>query len=89
MCRWFTIIRDVRTLGNMLPVGTQNPNRVGTQHIGVGKDLMKAMEATAESVGARRVRLHPAVGVRSYFERIGYCASDGAYLEKRFGHLRP
>ena len=78
------IVRDVRTLGNMLPVGAQNTDRIGTQHIGVGTDLMRAMEAAAESVGACRVRLRPAVGVRSYFERLGYSATEGTYLEKRF-----
>lgn len=79
------IIRDIRTLGNMLPVGVLNSNRIGTQHIGVGKDLMKAMEATAESVGAHRVRLRPGVGVRSYFERLGYSAGGGRYLERLVG----
>jgi elongator complex protein 3 len=83
------IVRDVRTLGNMLPVGAQNTERIGTQHIGVGKALMRAMEATAESVGARRVRLRPAVGVRSYFERLGYSVTDGRYVEKRFGAQSP
>lgn len=76
------IVRDVRTLGNMLPVGTQNTNRIGTQHIGVGKSLMRAMEETAKSVGSHRLRLRPAVGVRSYFEQLGYSVTNGRYLEK-------
>lgn len=77
------IVRDVRTLGNMLPVGTRNTDRIGTQHIGVGKDLMRAMEIMAKSLGAHRVRLRPGVGVRSYFERLGYSPTDGGYLGKR------
>jgi histone acetyltransferase (RNA polymerase elongator complex component) len=77
------IIRDVRALGNMLPVTDKNARRLGSQHIGVGKNLVKAMEDLARTRGGGAVQVHPSFGTMQYFMDRGYSTSARNYLAKR------
>lgn len=81
-----SIIRDVRVLGNMLPVGKGPVGRKGTQHIGIGKSMMQQMEQLAAEKRCSTIILHPADGTRAYFELLGYFESDNYYLEKKLSH---
>lgn len=81
------LIRDIRVLGNMLPVGCANSELVGTQHIGIGKAMMARMESMSKERGYQAIALHPAAGVRSYFERLGYQQTNCDYLLKRLRKL--
>ncbi len=80
-------IRDLRTLGNMLPVGEKNREKTGLQHIGIGKAMLQKIERLAIENGCTKIAVHPAPGVRQYFTANGYRNSDGVtalgYLQKR------
>ena len=82
------VIRDVRVLGNMVPVGTRSIDGNGTQHIGVGRSLMGFMEELARSRAASCVELRPSVGTARYFERLGYTESSGPYFRKDVSKIR-
>jgi len=66
------IIRDLRVLGNMIPVGIKNENFNRTQHIGIGKSMLKKMEEKALDHGKHHIRIHTSPGARMYFEKNGY-----------------
>lgn len=77
------VIRDVRVLGNMLPVGFRNETCRGTQHIGIGKSMMKHMEELAKERCSQDIIIHSPDGVVSYFENLGYEHIQGTeYLRK-------
>lgn len=66
------VIRDVRTLGNPCSIFDHNEGKMGVQHIGIGKGMMKKAEEVAYQRGAAYTVLAPSPGVASYFERLGY-----------------
>ncbi len=80
-------IRDLRTLGNMLPVGEKNEDKTGIQHIGIGKAMLQELERLAIYHGCVKISVHPAPGVRQYFVSNGYRNRNGdvslGYLEKK------
>lgn len=76
------MIRDVRVLGNMLPVGKRNTLYRGCQHIGIGKSLIAAMEKKASSEGARFIFVKPSFGTVSWFANLGYFRIGDFYCGK-------
>lgn len=77
------LIRDVRVLGNMLPVGEKNNLQRGCQHIGIGTSLLKAMEEKAAIQGIRQLFVKPSYGTVDWFVKRGYSAADKYFLGKR------
>ena len=73
------LVRDLRVLGDMVPVGATS--RDGPQHIGIGGAMMREMELVAIGEGCRHLRICPPAGTVRYLESLGF-RPDGAY------HLR-
>lgn len=80
------MIRDIRVLGDMLPVGYKNIVRKGTQHIGIGRDLMRAMVNVARDRGRVSVKVHPAAGAVDYFQSLGFGEPDYNYMSLDLTH---
>ena len=73
------LIRDLRVLGTMTPVGAAP---TGPQHSGVGRAMLREMTARAAQKGCRWLEVRPAVGSVKYFEKAGFVPS-GAYRLRR------
>ncbi len=75
------LVRELHVYGYL-----QNPgerNSVGTQHNGIGKQLMKFAEAIAWVCAKQRVLVISGVGVREYYRKLGYTFEpDGQYMVK-------
>ncbi len=76
-----SVIRQLRTFGKMRNVGVANENAEGVQHIGIGKSLVKHLEKISVEQGCSSIKVNAGIGVREYFERIGY-SKDGCYMRK-------
>lgn len=73
------ILRELKVFGNEVPIGE---HRAGHhQHQGHGARLVEAGEALARERGAKRVVVTAGVGVRAYYEKLGY-ARRGPYVAK-------
>ena len=79
-----SLVRQLRTFGAMLNVGNTNREKRGVQHIGIGKSVMQEMERISRERGCTLVKVNAGVGVREYFERLGY-VKDGFYMTKHLG----
>jgi elongator complex protein 3 len=69
-------LRDLRVLGQPLAVGQRNPQRRGTQHIGIGSELLGKATEVARAAGAAELRVSPSAGTWEYFLRRGFVASS-------------
>jgi elongator complex protein 3 len=76
------IIRDLRVLGDMLPVGTKNVQKTGCQHIGTGTALLKAMEDRAKDEQIDFIFIKPSFGAAKWFIERGYRHINEYYLAK-------
>lgn len=65
------LIRELHTYGRLIRVADANTGKE-TQHVGVGTQLMKKAEEIAASRGFTRVAVIAGVGVRKYYEKLGY-----------------
>ena len=54
---------------------------------GIGRAVLAAAEGCAREVGARRVRLHAQAAVRGLYERAGYEARGGPFVEEGIEHV--
>ncbi|MFA5771281.1 MAG: tRNA uridine(34) 5-carboxymethylaminomethyl modification radical SAM/GNAT enzyme Elp3 [Thermoplasmata archaeon] len=87
------IIRDLKILGAMVPIGEEFDKEVSGlkdgvslpekwQHRGYGTMLVKECEKIAkERWGVKRILVNSGVGARSYYRKIGY-ERCGAYMGK-------
>ena len=73
------LIRDLRVLGTMTPVGAAP---TGPQHRGIGRAMLREMEACAAKRGCRWLEVRPPAGSVAYFEKVGFIPS-GAYRLRR------
>ena len=73
------MVRDLRVLGNMIPVGQRAD---GPQHMGIGKAMLRAMESMARTQCCTMLRVHPPVGASAYFTKLGFRPVAPYYLEK-------
>jgi len=76
-----SLVRQLRTFGPMLNIGNTNKEKKGVQHIGIGKSVMQEMECISKELGCTLVKVNAGVGVREYFERLGY-VKKGHYMIK-------
>ncbi len=72
-------IRELHTYGFLVPLTGDNTK--DQQHKGLGKKLMATAEQIAREHGFVRVTVISGVGVRGYYEKIGYRRS-GTYMIK-------
>jgi elongator complex protein 3 len=79
----YAIIRDIRVLGNMIPVTQKNIERKGCQHIGIGTSLLKAIEEMVLISKIESVFLKPSFGLVEWFEKRGYVQVNNYYLMKK------
>jgi len=75
------LVRELHIYGRMVPVGARPSG--AWQHRGWGGALMSEAERVAsEEYAARRLVVMSALGVKPYFERLGY-RRDGVYMSRR------
>jgi elongator complex protein 3 len=74
-----SVVRQLRTFGRMMSVGKTNENARGVQHIGIGKSIMRHLEEISLGLGCNMIKVNAGIGVREYFERIGY-TKKGYYM---------
>jgi elongator complex protein 3 len=77
------ILREVRVLGEALPLGqVQGVGGLTWQHRGLGTRLLKEAEDRAIDWGMDRMAVTAGMGTRGYFRDRGY-SLDGPYMVKR------
>jgi elongator complex protein 3 len=85
-------IRDLRVLGDAVPVGLPNavPTSAGAavklQHLGIGKAILAEMMRLAMAGGCSVIQVHPPTGSAAYFEQVGFRVHGEHYLAR---HLAP
>jgi elongator complex protein 3 len=77
------VIRELKVLGEEIPVGEQSTTRVaGYQHRGLGRGLLERAAEYTRTAGHDRLYVLSAVGTRPYYRRLGF-EGTGAHLAKR------
>ena len=75
-----SLVRELHVYGSAVPVHGRDRSKF--QHRGYGKLLMKEAEKIARNEhGSQKLSVISGVGVRSYYERLGYVL-DGPYMSK-------
>ncbi|HBH46329.1 MAG: hypothetical protein A2445_05585 [Candidatus Jacksonbacteria bacterium RIFOXYC2_FULL_44_29] len=77
--RQTAIIRELHTYGQLVPLNTVDAR--ASQHQGLGKKLLLAAEQIAQSAGYAKIAVISGVGVRGYYQKLGY------RLEDKFGYM--
>ncbi len=74
------IVREIHVYGKSLKLGEKEENE--TQHLGLGKNLMKEAEKISkEEFEAKKILVISAVGTREYYQKLGY-SLYGPYMTK-------
>ncbi|HLM69893.1 MAG TPA: elongator complex protein 3 [Thermoplasmata archaeon] len=83
------VIRELKVLGNEVPIGGDGSRPGEYQHHGFGRGLLAAAEERVRSEGFPRVYVTSAVGTREYYQRRGY-ERAGTHMAKSLfaGHNR-
>jgi len=71
------LIRELHVYGAAVPIGKQGI----IQHAGLGKRLLAAAEGIAAKAGKDKMVVISGVGVRKYYEKLGY-RLEGPYMAK-------
>jgi ELP3 family radical SAM enzyme/protein acetyltransferase len=79
------MIRELHVYGNMTPVNKKLNNN-HHQHRGYGKKLMETAENIAKMNGYNKIFVISGVGVRKYYEKLGY-KLDNNYMMKIFNNI--
>jgi elongator complex protein 3 len=66
-------IRELKVYGKVAAIGTDGED---WQHRGFGKDLMLEAERLALLDGKKRIRITSGIGVRGYYEALGYVLEE-------------
>lgn len=78
------LIRELHTYGRLVAVNASNTGKEA-QHMGVGSELMRKAETIAlEEHGVKKTAVISGIGVRKYYERLGYTLQD-TYMVKELG----
>lgn len=72
------LIRELHTYGQHIKVGGEGTQ---SQHIGFGRRLIARAEEIALGHGAKKLAIIAGVGVRKYYEKLGYHL-EGTYMVK-------
>jgi len=71
-------VRELKVFGKVAAIGSDGED---WQHRGFGKELMNEAERIASAEGKKKVRVTSGIGVRGYYESLGYVL-DEPYLVK-------
>lgn len=75
-----SLVRELHVYGSAVPVHARDPKKF--QHQGYGTLLMEEAERIArDEHGSRKLSVISGVGVRSYYEKLGY-RLEGPYMSK-------
>lgn len=74
------IIRDLHTYGKLIQIAKKEKN--ASQHIGLGKKLIKKAEEIAKKENSSKIAVISGVGVRDYYRKLGY-KLEGTYMVKK------
>ena len=79
-----SIVRELHVYGRMIPVHyyKNNYKEKTSQHLGIGKELMKIAERISRKNNYSKISVISGVGVRKYYEKQGY-ALDNTYMSKK------
>lgn len=72
------LIRELHTYGQHMRVGSEGTQ---SQHVGFGRRLIARAEEIAREHGAQKLAIIAGVGVRKYYEKLGY-QLVGTYMVK-------
>jgi len=72
------IVRELHVYGKSTKLGKKGK----TQHIGLGKQLMKKAEEITRKHDFKKLSIISGVGVREYYKKLGY-KLEGSYMVKR------
>ncbi|MDA3837263.1 MAG: tRNA uridine(34) 5-carboxymethylaminomethyl modification radical SAM/GNAT enzyme Elp3, partial [Nanoarchaeota archaeon] len=81
------IVRELHVYGQALALGSKRStvnsqqSTVESQHIGMGKDLIKRAEELSKAAGYKKIAIISGVGVREYYRKLGY-SLQGEYMIK-------
>lgn len=74
------MIREIKVLGDVVPLGLHSNN--GVQHKGIGKKMINEAERIVrDEFGYQRISVISGIGVREYFRKLGY-ENYGPYMSK-------
>lgn len=73
------IVRELHVYGAMASIGEEGE----VQHKGLGKELLKRAEEIARKKGLKSLKIISGVGVRGYYESLGYKLDSKCYETKR------
>ena len=71
------LIRELHVYGQSVDIGEQG----NVQHRGLGKRLMARAEKIAQKHGFKKIAVISGVGVRGYYEKLGYCLENGYMIK--------
>ena len=74
-----TIIREVHVYGSVVGIGKKNRGR--SQHLGLGKRMVKIAEGISKENGFKNIAVISAIGTRKYYEKIGF--KEGALYQMK------
>ena len=75
------MIRELKALGAVVPIGTEPRGADRYQHRGFGRALVDRATEIAREQGFARLRVISAVGTRGYYARAGF-SRDGPWMAK-------
>jgi len=76
------VVREVKVVGELVPIDKKPNKKTQLQHRGFGKLLMKNAEKIAlEDFDSKKLAVISGIGVRDWFYELGYTL-DGIYVSK-------
>ncbi|VVB57260.1 Uncharacterised protein [uncultured archaeon] len=75
------LIRELHVYGQEVEIGKEAKGGIKVQHAGLGKSLLARAEEIAQDAGRDNMVIISGVGVRPYYEKLGY-SRDGPYMGK-------
>jgi len=74
------LIRDMRILGPMVPVGIKIEGVSQFQHIGLGKMLIDSVVNIGKSIQATVIKVYPTIGLTGYFQKMSFVSQINGEL---------
>lgn len=75
------MIRELHIYGKVIELGKKGKQ---SQHIGLGKQLLKEAEKIVRDNGIEKLKIISGVGVREYYRKLGYKLDSLGYMVKNF-----
>ena len=75
------LVRELHVYGQATKIGEEGENVKDAQHKGIGKQLMQKAEELAHENGYKKLAVISGVGVREYYQKLGY-KLEGYYMIK-------